>query len=114
MPINILLRRKMKVCSGGERACRLHVRLQADPERALIYFLEADHVRIVAQNLLHDERPPILGCKPPAWDGYVSGSADQVALQELHNLATHQQTILMRLSRVNDTFPPLRQSQHFS
>ena len=54
-----------------ERACRLHVRLQADPECALVHFLEADHICIVAQNLLHDERPPIFGRKPPAW---VQGS----------------------------------------
>lgn len=53
------------------RACRLHVRLQADPECALVHFLKADHVCIVAQNLLHNERTPILGRKPPAGEGWL-------------------------------------------
>lgn len=42
------------------------MRAQAQEEHAGVDLLQAQHVRVVPQQLLHGQRPPVLGRQPPA------------------------------------------------
>jgi len=51
---------------GAGRAFAVQVRPQAFRKKALIHLLQAEHIRVVAQQLAHDQRPAVLGRQPPA------------------------------------------------
>ena len=64
-----------------------HERLEVGGESFPVHLLQADDVRIVSQDLLHDQRPPVL------WDHI---SADTICASVQHHLtSTTLYTIVM-------------------